>query len=180
MSRRARLRGITIIVAAFELLTLAACNAGPAQQTAAPSVAVAVPIPTGELSASDQCMLDNGFRIIAVHEGYPGSKPWYSWESDHPGLEGMAQMQECQKLAPPARQKTDEELREIYGRWVQERACLVDMGYAPVTPPSFEKFASDWRSTGPWMPIDGIDYSSWTDSQYREAKERCTLEMFDR
>ncbi len=125
-------------------------------------------------------MLDSGFRISDVHQGYPGSKPWYSWDSDYSVSEGTAKLDECQKLAPPARQKTDEELREIYDRWVQERACLMDLGNSPVNPPSFEKFASDWRSTGPWMPIDGVDYSSWTDAQYREAKERCGLEMFDR
>jgi hypothetical protein len=124
-------------------------------------------------------MLDNGFKITQVHPGYPGEKPWYSWDSDS-SAEAAAKFQECQKLAPVARPKTDAELRVIYGRWIDERTCLVSLGYNPSDPPSFEKFASDWNSTGPWVPLDGVDYSDWTDSQYREAKERCGLEMYDR
>ncbi len=49
----------------------------------------------------------------------------------------------------------------------------------PQEPPSVETFLQTYH-TGPWMPIDGVPYSSWTDEEYRTAKVQCGLEMYDR
>lgn len=146
------------------------------QESASPGT---IDVPDGAYSAFDQCMLDSGFEISAIHEGYPGENRWYSWVSDLPSEQAAANMQECQKLAPPVRERSPEELRVIYDRWVEEARCLQELGYDPDPPPSFEKFAADWK-TGPWMPIDGIDFSNWTTSEYHEAKDDCRLEMLDR
>ena len=76
---------------------------------------------------------------------------------------------------------TEERLRTIFRRWLDERTCLVELGYRPDPAPSFERFVSDWRSfDGPWMPIDGVNTNAWSDADYAEAKEQCTLEFFDR
>jgi hypothetical protein len=100
-------------------------------------------------------------------------------ESDYEPEEGFAIIVACREKYSPYHEKTTGELRVIYDRWVAERDCLTELGYRPAEPPSFEKFVSDWR-TGPWNPLDGVDTSSWTDAQYRAAKERCTLEFFSR
>ena len=64
---------------------------------------------------------------------------------------------------------------------MQERECLVGLGYHPVEPSTFEKFLADWRTNQPpWMPIDGIDTGVWTDADYQTAKKTCTLEFFSR
>lgn len=91
----------------------------------------------------------------------------------------MAIMVECSEKYPQP-EKTDAEVRVIYDRWVKERECLVGLGYDPVEPPTFEKFMADWRSTGPWMPIDGIDTNAWSGADYEAAKKACTLEFFSR
>ncbi|MBI2762429.1 MAG: hypothetical protein HYX54_01545 [Chloroflexi bacterium] len=106
--------------------------------------------------------------------------PEYVFESDLPPAQARETMDECSRLNPTA-EKTDEELRVIYDRWIEERRCLVELGYQPEEPPSFEQFLSDWRSPrGPWMPIDGVDTDSWTGAEYEQAKSTCILEMFDR
>jgi hypothetical protein len=73
---------------------------------------------------------------------------------------------------------TDNDLRIVYNRWVGERDCLVKLGYSPAQPPSFETFVQSW-TTGPWMPIDGVDVSNWTDVQYKQAKAQCNLEFLE-
>jgi hypothetical protein len=123
-------------------------------------------------------MLDSGFRISAVHEGYPGDPPWYSWSSEFSASVSSVKTQACADAAPPAT-KTDAQLRVIYDRWVQERECLISLGYSPAVPPSFEKFVVGWRSTGPWAPIDGVDYTHWTSAQLQVAKQQCKLEILD-
>lgn len=138
-------------------------------------------IPTGPLPPLTQCLVDHGFRIAKVE---PPQAEWdtpsYVLESDLSVDQAMVVMDECRKLHPSA-QKTDAELRVIYDRWIEERTCMVGLGYQPAEPPSFEQFLSDWRSPrGPWMPIDGVDTGSWTSAEYEEAKAKCTLEMFDR
>ena len=138
-------------------------------------------IPTGQLPPRVKCMVDRGFRITQVR---PPQADWdlpeYVFEFDLPLAQATEVIDECRKLYPTA-QKTDAELRVIYDRWIDERRCLVELGYQPAEPPSFEQFLSDWRSPrGPWMPIDSVDTGSWTGAEYEEAKAKCTLEMFDR
>ncbi len=173
------LRGL----AAFCLLMLAACapEVGPAATTSTPGSTTGLAIPTGKLPGRVQCMVDRGFRIAQVRPPQADwDQPEYVFESDLPLDQAKAVMDECRKLYPTA-QKTDAELRVIYDRWIEERRCLVELGYQPAEPPSFEQFLSDWRSPrGPWMPIDGVDTGSWTGAEYEEAKAKCTLEMFDR
>jgi hypothetical protein len=125
-------------------------------------------------------MIDEGFRVSGVQPpSFEGDPPSYVFESDLPAAEGMTKLVACREKFAPYQEKTEAELRIVYDRWVDERDCLVGLGYQPAEPPSFEKFVSDWKA-GPWMPIDGVDTRSWTDAQYRDAKERCTLEMYDR
>jgi hypothetical protein len=112
---------------------------------------------------------------------FEGDSRGYRLTSDLPRAQARSIEEECQKLAPPDVPKTEAELRVVYDRWIAERECLIGLGYTPASPPSFEKFVSDWRSpTGPWTPIDGVDTQSWSSREYEEAKKRCTLEMYDR
>lgn len=101
------------------------------------------------------------------------------WTSDLPSNDVMGIVTDCREKHEPYQAKTPDEIREIYGRWVGEWNCLVDLGYHPVEPPTAEKFAADWR-TGPWQPIDGVATDSWSDSQYQQAKASCGLEMYRR
>ncbi len=150
----------------------------PSGATGSPSEA-AVPIPTSELSDLDRCMLQAGFHISEVHPGYSGSGTWYSWEAG-PDVQNPAQaMVDCRSRYAPYHEKTVDELRVVYDRWVGEYQCLIGLGYRPAEPPSFETFVQTWK-TGPWMPIDGINTNSWSGAQYEEAKQKCGLEMFDR
>jgi len=113
-----------------------------------------------------QCYVDHGYTLVKVSEPWPGSeRPGYQLTTDLPRAQTEAVRAACEKLAPPDVPKTEAELRTIYDRWVAERECLVQLGYQPAPPSSFEKFVSDWRSTGPWMPIDGVDTGAWTDAQ---------------
>lgn len=179
----ARVRVAARTLAAFGLLTIGACAPAPSltPQASAPAPSAGISIPTGQLPPDIQCLVDHGVRLVEVKPPqFEGDAPSYVLESDLPPKESRAISVECDKLAPPGREKTDEELRVIYDRWVEERGCLIELGYRPDEPPSFETFVSDWRTTGPWMPIDGVDTNSWTDADYAEAKRRCTLEMFDR
>ena len=154
---------------------------GTSAVPSSPAATNAVPIPVGQLPPDTQCMIDHGWKLIEVRPPeVPGDPPSYKLESDLPPGQQQAIIDECQKLASPPPEKTDQELRTIYDRWVTERECLVGLGYHPTEPPTFEKFAADWRSSGPWMPIDGVDTGSWTDAAYQAAKGACTLEMFHR
>ena len=87
----------------------------------------------------------------------------------------MAESSQCEAQFAPPRERTDAELREIYDRWVLEAQCVVALGFHPKPPPSFPEFRDDWRTTGPWMPVDGIPYDQIT----QVAKDRCGLEMAD-
>ncbi len=169
---------------AFGLLVVGACTpvSSGVAETGSPSRSSGISIPTGQLPRDIQCAVDHGFRLVEVKPPqFEGDAPGYVLQSDLPAAEAFAISLECDKLAPPGREKTDEELRVIYDRWVGERGCLIELGYQPDKPPSFETFVSDWRSPhGPWDPLFGVDTGSWTDAEYAEAKRRCTLEFFDR
>ena len=132
-----------------------------------------------------RCMIENGFSLSSVDEPEAGyGSTGYEFESDLPQKEALRVLEECRRLAPEPSPITDSELRVIYNRWVEERGCLRELGYTPVQPPSFEKFAEDWRSpppeSGPWDPLMGVDTGAWTDEEYQTAKEDCVLEFFDR
>ena len=129
-------------------------------------------------AALEDCMAAAGF---VVHPARTGSNGAYSWERSSyftwdtsAGPVNAAAAAQCEARFAPAREMTEGELREIYHRWVLERACLISLGFRPVEPPMFEEFREDW-TTGPWMPIDGIQFGRIT----REAKDRCGLEMVD-
>lgn len=132
-----------------------------------------------------RCMIESGFRLVSVDEPEADyGSTGYEFESDLPQEEALRILRECRELAPDPPPITNDELRVIYDRWVKERDCLRDLGYVPAEPPSFEKFAEDWRSpppeSGPWDPLAGVDTGAWTDAEFRVAKERCVLEFFDR
>lgn len=160
----------------------AACAPSVPSAPPSPSQESAVPVPTDdtELSAADRCMLDSGFRITAIHEGTAGQRQWYSWAFNGPPGESATRFAECQELAPSPVDKTVAELRQIFDRWVKERDCLARLGYTPVPPPSFEAFVVGWKTTGPWMPVDGTDYTTWTTAEYNAVKLQCKLEAYER
>lgn len=164
------------------MLVAGACTSVSSQnpETSSPSPSGGIAVPTGQLPPDVQCLVDHGFSVEVEPPQFEGDTPGYVLQSDLPAEEARAISMECSKLRPPRRQLTDAELRVIYDRWVDERDCLIELGYRPVEPPSFETFVADWRSTGPWMPIDGVDTNAWSGADYAEAKERCILEMFDR
>lgn len=165
--------------------TALACNA-PGESTPSvqyadtPTAPGAVPIPTGNLSAYAQCMIANGWRLVAIHSAGPGAaEPGYEWTRDNDGKspdEIRALMEKCHALRPSPRPLTEAEIREIYDRWVGEYRCMVGLGYQPDPPPSFETFLATWM-TGPWDPTFGVDIRHWTQSQYDEAKAKCGLEF---
>lgn len=162
-------------------LLLLGCDASatPASATKPGSV-VGISVPAEQLPPDTRCLIDRGFVLVEVlPPEIEGDDPGYKLKSDLSKTESAAAIEECRKLAPDPPVLSKSDLRVVFDRWVAERDCLSGLGYRPNEPPSFEKFVSSW-STGPWMPIDGIDTSNWTDAQYGDAKERCTLEMFVR
>jgi hypothetical protein len=176
---RSRTSMLRLLAGAAAMLILYSVNACGPSDGGTPSATSAVSIPTGHLTAYERCMLDAGWRIAAVHSVAPGEPQTYTWIAGSSGQEAVSNSSKCQALLPSPRMLTSAEMRETYDRWVGERECLVGLGYQPDGPPSVESFVASW-STGPWMPIDGIDTDHWTDTQFNEAKEKCTLEFFDR
>jgi hypothetical protein len=159
-------------------VVLAGCGA-PA--TSLTPIGSGIAVPAEELRPVDRCMFEAGFRATEVHQGRVGSNAvyswatttWYTWEAAGANATAVA-MANCRDRFAPFQEKTVDELRKIYNRWVLERQCLMALGFSPQSPPSSEEFRATWRA-GPWMPIDGIDFRSLTG----EAKERCGLEMVD-
>jgi len=161
---------------------LLVCAAGSCGGTPASSGQVF--IPTGDLSAYDQCMLDAGYQIRGTSSVSPGESPAYLWYLDTRGIDvevAHAARAECEALRPTPPPLTQAEIREIYDRWVGEYQCLIGLGYRPDPPPSVEVFVASYYANpkkGPWMPIDGVDVDHWTQGQYDEAKAKCSLEFF--
>jgi len=162
----------------FAAVALAGCGApAPSLVAIGPDISVAA----SELRPVDRCMFEAGFRATMVHPGRVGSNAhyswetttWYTWEAAGPNAT-LTAMANCRDRFAPVQEKTVEELREIYNRWVLERQCLMSLGFTPKSPPSFDEFRTTWR-TGPWMPIDGVDFRAL----HGEAKELCGLEMVD-
>jgi hypothetical protein len=146
--------------------------------TAPPSTPSAL-IPDEGLPPHIACLEDRGFSISVDPPTFEGGRPAYHATSDLPPEEAAAAIRECSTLAPGRTTLSEAEIREVYDRWVREWECLKDLGYRPLEPPTVETFVAQWK-TGPWSPIDGIDTNAWTDTDYRLAKDRCTLEMFHR
>ena len=137
-----------------------------------------VVIPTGNLDPYVQCMVDAGWKIIAIHAEM--SPPGY--DMTYPGQlnpEIQARTQQCKTLMPPTKWPSDDEIRQIYDRYVGEYQCLVGLGYQPDPPPSVEVFVATYK-TGPWGPIDGTGWESWSQAQYDQARQKCTIEMLIR
>jgi hypothetical protein len=167
-----------LLVSVLAGVVLAGCGApAPPLVPIGPDIAVRAQ----DVRPIDRCMFEAGFRAIAVHPARSGSNGVYSWETTMfytwaaAGANATAAARaKCRDTFAPYREKTVDELRQIYQRWVLERQCLISLGFQPAGPPSFEEFRDTWR-TGPWSPIDGVDYEALTG----EAKDRCGLEMVD-
>ena len=160
------------------VLTMACGSGSPSARPSGTATAPgAISIPTGNLSAYYQCMLDAGWEITGVQSPRPGESPNYMFQIK--GDVDEAKLQQCDALQPSHAPMTEAEIRETYDRWVGEYNCLIGLGYQPDPPPSVETFVAGWNTPhqGPWMPIDGVDTDHWTQAQYDEAKAKCTLEF---
>jgi len=139
-----------------------------------------IEVPTEAIKPYIQCLLDAGEYIAEVHQPpVPGATPFFVLGITTDEETAFARAHACREKYAPFREKTEAEVREIYARWVDERECLIRLGYQPQEPPSEETFVEQWK-TGPWMPIDGTDYTHWGDEEFRTAKIECGLEMYDR
>jgi hypothetical protein len=174
-----------VTVAAYSAIALlASCTSADRRvNSPAPTPAHGVIIPAASMHPFDRCMIDQGFEPIKTFAPGVGDgrlvRTWRSTSTGDPELD-LARSEVCEPLLPKRPPLTEQEIRAIYARWVEEYECVVGLGWKPDPPPSVEKFVADWRTVGPWMPIDGVPTDVWSDAQYREAKERCTLEMFER
>jgi hypothetical protein len=169
---------VLLLITTLAVATVAGCGVPESSMVA---VGPGIEVPAEELRPVDKCMYDAGFRATEIHRGRSGSNGAYSW--DVPTTFGweatgegatMAAMSACGNQFGSRGEKTIEEVREIYDRWVLERECLIGLGFQPASPPPFGDFVGQWR-TGPWMPVDGVPYTALGDA----AKEQCGLEMLD-
>lgn len=176
-------RALTV---ALVLGLFAGCTSQSSTLTPVPSAALS--IPAYQYPADIQCLIDHGWRVVEVEPPqFEGDPPSYQLEI---GVDVYSDQERtniidlCDALVPPRPEKTDAEIGVIYERWLEERDCLIGLGYTPVEPPSFETFLADWKSESaaesPWTPLDGVDTNAWNAAQYAGAKARCTLEFFDR
>jgi hypothetical protein len=176
---------------AFVLIAVSGCDlagsspAGsmlPPRPSPSAGASTGVYVPTGKLPPDTQCLLDHGFSLTAVLPAeVPGDAPGYKLETDLDPDQIDAISKECRKLVSPPPEKSDAEIKVIYDRWMEERLCLIGLGYHPVEPSTFEKFLADWRTgVSPWMPTDGVDTGTWSGADYETAKQTCTLEFFSR
>jgi hypothetical protein len=164
------------------MLSAAACGSpigSQSPQPSTPSATNAVSIPTGNLSAFDRCLIAAGYQIKAFNPDSQG-RSQYQWTLEKTGADAdraREEQEQCKTLSPSPHILTDAEVADVYNLWVDEYHCLVGMGYEPTSPPSVEAFIASWK-TSVWMPIDGIDTDHWTQTQYDQAKAKCTLEFF--
>jgi hypothetical protein len=180
-------------MAALLLCTAAACGGsgtGPSTPLSSGAVSAltgsvapnALSIPTGNLDAYARCMVKAGWQLAAVHTDQPGLPPGYDFsipgKLDQASYELLRQRsKQCDALRPAVPTMSDDEIRQVYDRWVGEYQCMVGLGYQPDPPPSVETFVASWK-TGPWMPINGLDTIHWKQADYDLAKAKCTLEFF--
>ncbi len=59
-------------------------------------------------------------------------------------------MIECRETFSPYKDKAVDDLRKIHDG---ERDRLIDLGYRPAEPPSFERFVSDWKAQTDPLPV---------------------------
>lgn len=171
------------VSACVVLMAMLVGACGSSQKTPAPTT---IAVPQTARTPLDQCLIDAGFRPVKTR---PPDSPLndqnrvLEWERTVPGdvkpETAFALMKECNDRFVPERESTEAEIRTTYATWVDEYQCLVGMGYHPNQPPSAETFIDTWN-TGPWMPIDGVPMETMAEARYREVKERCTLEFYDR
>ncbi|MFN8520253.1 MAG: hypothetical protein U0667_12860 [Chloroflexota bacterium] len=175
--------GLALVAVAQDLPSpgmSASASPSPRPSNGGPTSRDGIEVPTEVITPLAQCMLDSGMFIAEVHQPpVPGATPFLVWGSSIGDDAGWDATLACRDRYAPYQPKTEAEIREIYTRWVSERDCLIRLGYQPQEPPSEETFVEQWK-TGPWMPIDGVPYSTWTDEEYQTAKVECGLEMYDR
>jgi hypothetical protein len=162
------------LLCAFVLL-LGAC-AGEGRDGATDAEQEGVVLPESTYPPDIQCLVEQGWTI--VESGGDGAHalraPGAVSAEEREGIQ-----RECGSLRPEPVEQTEAEVRQVYERWLAEADCLRGLGYSPDPAPPFEVFLADWRGSGPWFPIDGIDTGAWTFEQYEEAKESCVLEAFE-
>jgi hypothetical protein len=153
----------------------------PGSGTASPTMALWTPppvvIPTGGLDSFVQCMVNAGYKI--TYYNAQASPLQYELSGPEMNPELHARVDQCEALQPSFSWPSDDEVRKIYHRWVDEYNCLVGLGYEPIPPPSVETFIGTYK-TGPWMPTDGVAWGGWSDEQLNAVKQKCTLEMAGR
>jgi hypothetical protein len=155
-------------------------SSGTPSTASTPTAPSAVSIPTGNLTAYYQCMIGAGWKITAVHSTPPGEPPQCELNRDSDGTspkDVLAIWQKCEALQPTPAPLSEAEIRQVYDRWVGEYQCLVGLGYHPDSPPSVETFVATWK-TGPWDPTFGVDIDHWSQTEYEQAKSKCTLEFY--
>jgi hypothetical protein len=154
----------------------------PGSGTASTRAAIWTPppvvIPTGGLDSFVQCMVNAGYKI--TYYNAQASPLQYELSGPEMNPELHARVEQCQALQPSTSWPSDDEIRQIYSRWVGEYNCLIGLGYQPDPPPSVETFTADYTMSnghGPWGPIDGTGWEGWSQAQYDQAKAKCTIEM---
>lgn len=185
-------------LAAVALLVLGGCAPSPNQADTSTSVSSAslprgdagttsaeseLTIPSEGLPEWVQCFVDHGYVLVDIEppdvSGY--SSVGYVFESTLTEAQEKTADEACKPLEPPPPPPPSrEDLKVIYDRWVDERACLQELGYRPKLPASFETFVSGWFTGEVWTPLDGVDTATWDGPAYSQAKEKCVLEFFGR
>lgn len=162
-----------LLVAA--VLLLGACTGDGVERTTGDDQGGVV-LPESTYPPDIRCLVERGWTVVESEGGgaHTLRAPGGLSAEDRAGIE-----RDCGELRPEPVEQSEAEVRQVYERWLEEADCLRDLGYSPEPAPPFEVFLADWRGSGPWFPIDGIDTGAWTSEQYEEAKERCVLEAFE-
>lgn len=145
-------------------LVMGAC-AGPVDgpESVAPDRRAEFEARAGWWESYAACLTDKGFPTRATRDGMQGlgSQEEYAnaeqLDADYDRADGEC-LQEIGDM-PVAAPLTDGELRQLYEDSLETAECLRRYGEQPGTPPSFEKFASDYRSRGvaiPWSPYQTV------------------------
>lgn len=79
-------------------------------------------------------------------------------------------LDECKAQLPPIPEpQTEDEIREFYDNRVAQHGCLVQAGFAPTEPPSFQTFLETYRAgTLDWEPVYTL-----AESQVSPALKAC-------
>lgn len=114
--------------------------------------------------------MDLGYVVEPLSSGGfeytdPLNRPWNSMMDD---------ISACEDKQGPHPEKTEDEIRVVFDEYLDDYECLVELGYSPTRPPSFDTFLATW-TTGPWMPIDGTNWNLWPYTEYLRVQETCDL-----